>query len=437
MSKEQTIAKGEIVKEQTPIAALTAAVTAAPPAATPAPPSAASIATAPTSALPEYRPDPLLAKILGTRRAHTSTGDNNFRLWLAAQIRAMGYTPEILVEGNIYVTTEPKATTLFSCHVDTCHSMSESNSANVQPLAFDPVMGHVYLSDKDNCGCLGADDGAGVYVMLKMLEAKVRGHYVFHTGEERGGVGSRALIAKRDQYKKWFDLLETVVAFDRGVHQGTNPEIIHTQGGTRCASDEYASALAKALNATEFDLPYVISGKGSFTDSKLYAPYVAECVNVGVFYAQQHGPTEYLDVYSLDKLVEAVKTVPWESLPIKREPKEEVYRPPFQGGRTADMYSDDNYGYGTYGYESAGSGKKPVTVQQIKPQQQKKPTFAPAPAPADKLALLQEMEDFTMDDFENLIYSESEIAIYAMASLFARYKGLKAEVEVYRNLLDM
>jgi hypothetical protein len=151
-------------------------------------------------------------------------------------------------------------------------------------------------------------------------------------------------------------------------------------------------------------------------------------VNVGVFYAQQHGSTEYLDVYSLDKLVQAVKIVEWENLPIKREPKEEVYRPPFQNGRTADMYSG-MYGYEYEDVQAKQSKTQPKPAQTAKPQK-------PA-AQVQALSCIVEMDNFSMDDFENLVYSESEIAVFAMAGLFARYKGLKAEVAVYRKLLDV
>ena len=262
--------------------------------------------------------DPLLSTILSTRRAHTSTGDTNFRLWLHAILKSMGYTPQAFPEGCLVVTTDEKSDTLFSCHIDTCHGTQESDGTP-QQLAYDPGFGDLFLSDKSKSGCLGADDGAGIYILLKMIAAKVPGSYIFHTGEERGGLGAYAVLSKK---RDWLDQFSRAVAFDRAVQRGEAPEVIVTQGGLACASTESALALCKALDAGgTFEKPWVVSHRGSFTDTKVYCTIIPECFNVGVFYANQHTPDEWLSVAGLEQLLQAVLKIKWDDLPVKRDAK--------------------------------------------------------------------------------------------------------------------
>ena len=59
---------------------------------------------------------------------------------------------------------------------------------------------------------LGADDKLGCYIMCRMIEKKVPGLYVFHVGEECGGIGSSHLADKR---KDLFKDIDYCIAFDR------------------------------------------------------------------------------------------------------------------------------------------------------------------------------------------------------------------------------
>ena len=47
-----------------------------------------------------------------------------------------------------------------------------------------------YIIQSDNNECLGGDDGTGVWLMTKLIEAGVPGRYIFHRAEEVGGRGS-------------------------------------------------------------------------------------------------------------------------------------------------------------------------------------------------------------------------------------------------------
>lgn len=247
--------------------------------------------------------DVLLESILTTRRKHGSSGDIQFRSWLMQWMRDNKITHRATSVGNI-VATVGKSKTLFSCHVDTVHSMNESNK--LQALAYDPAMGHLCLSNRNDSSCLGADDGAGIYVMLKMILAKVPGAYVFHVGEECGCIGSRSMLGQEYEWLKTFD---RAIAFDRP----DTYEVIVTQSGQECASADFGQRLADALNLTE-GLDYKVSHKGVITDTKVYAGVIPECINLGVGYFAQHSPDEYLDVEHLERLVTAACRIDWEQL---------------------------------------------------------------------------------------------------------------------------
>jgi hypothetical protein len=375
----------------------------------------------------EYTTDPLLLKILSTRRSHGSEGDKAFRLWLFNYLNStLKAKPQIKIEGNIYVETDAKSTVLFSCHVDTVHRSDENG---IQQLAFDPAFGHLFLADKKTSSCLGGDDGVGVYIMLKMIEAGVKGRYMFHTGEERSGIGSNAFVRANKQF---CEQLEVVVAFDRAVRSQENPEVILTQGGKRCASDEFGKALCEQLNRHgNFDFPYVISHKGSFTDSKVYADDVPECVNVACFYERQHTCEEYVDVVGVDKLVAAACKVEWHMLPIVRDNRVSAKIPTysgngfggFHGGMSRDF--DDDY------HEFAGfKNGKPASFGKPKSNKISQIKIPPVMA-TDAESSLAKM---SREEIEAMAYDDPDSTLQALLELIVKCASLTAENNSLRVL---
>lgn len=256
----------------------------------------------------------LLSKILSTRRAHNSVQELEFVAWLRKHLAELGHKVEDLPGGCFAVTTDTASQTMFSCHVDTVHSPSSAG----QTVFYDEAMGHVFLGKDSASNCLGADDGAGVWLMVNMIAAKVPGTYVFHRGEEVGCVGSRAILTS---FPAFLSKFKACVAFDRP----DNYEVIIKQSGLECASEVYGTALATALS--QFGMKYEISDRGVITDSKIYREKIRECVNIGVGYYSQHTPNEYLDFDHLVNLLEAVKRIDWDKLPVARElPRPVVYK---------------------------------------------------------------------------------------------------------------
>lgn len=382
-------------------------------------------------------PDPLLLYILSTKRRHNSTGDTNFRLWLHAEIKKLGYTPEIAKEGSIIVTTNKKSTTLFSCHIDTVHN-SKACDGSRQDLNYDPAFGDIFLQDKtaNGPGCLGGDDGVGVYLLLKMIEAKVKGYYVFHTGEECGGIGARAILETR---KPWLESFDRCIAFDRAVKTGESPEVVVRQGGTQCASDTFGAELVKVLNSHSFPDPWVISHGGVFTDSKVYAGVIPECINLGCFYVNQHTPNETVNSWGVEDLLAACLKIKWDDLKASRQPVQDYgyYSPKKGKGKgsytppAAPPQGDFNgFGFGFVSDDELDAAFDRSVAKHERTQGAKK-ALSLTPKRA-----LEELLNCTHTELLDMAKDEPERMANAVALLVIKYKGLKAEDEAIQKMLE-
>ena len=223
--------------------------------------------------------------------------------------------------------------TLFSCHLDTVH-----RTEGMQEICYDKSCELIWVPEKAT-ECLGADDGAGIWLMLEMIDAKVPGSYIFHYGEERGGIGSTHIAANFPEFLTTFD---RAVAFDR---RGTCSIITH-QGFGRCCSDTFADALSSLLGDANPKVDMWPDSTGIFTDTANYTDFIGECTNVSCGYDSEHSDSETLNVTFLSDLLDALLKVEWETLPTDRQPGEEEI-PAYKG-----------FGYASYGASygaSAGS----------------------------------------------------------------------------------
>jgi hypothetical protein len=201
---------------------------------------------------------------------------------------------------NLIITIPGDGETLFSCHTDTVHRNDER-----QIVLYDEGLGIAYKDDKEP---LGGDNTAGVWLLLEMIKAGIPGTYMFHYGEERGCIGSKAMAK---QHPNWLKGFKRAIAFDRRA----NTSIITHQMGTRCCSNEFGDALAAALGND-----YKRDDTGLYTDTASYMELIPECSNVSVGYDHEHGPEEIVDVNHLLWLREVVKNVKWPKLPTLRDP---------------------------------------------------------------------------------------------------------------------
>ncbi len=201
--------------------------------------------------------------------------------------------------GNLYLSLG-KSDTLFSCHTDTVH-----RKHGIQGYVDDTVFGVIY---KDDGEVLVADNTAGVWIMLNLIENNISGLYVFHKDEEIGGLGSRWIAKHRPNY---IMDINKAIAFDR---KGQHEVITHQYNG-RCCSDTFGNSLAKYIG-----LNYAISDNGIFTDTANYIDFISECTNISVGYENEHTKNEYLDYnFLVNDLMPSLLEVPWDKLPIERK----------------------------------------------------------------------------------------------------------------------
>jgi hypothetical protein len=243
--------------------------------------------------------------------------------------------------GNLYLEVG-KTTTMFTSHLDTATKA-------------DCEIKHVFennLIKTDGTSILGADDKAGVTIMLHMIENKVPGLYYFFLGEEVGCVGSKKLAEylKKDNI---FPHIKKCIAFDR---RGTT-SVINFQFGTRCCSDAFAKDLASKFNGAVAGLKFEADPTGLYTDSAQFIPIISECTNISVGYQNEHTFNEVQDIEFLQKLADAVIKIDWEALHTERDPAvteydESSWYGHYYGGKNHKSYSTNygnRYDYGNYG----------------------------------------------------------------------------------------
>ena len=235
-----------------------------------------------------------LLDMLAMTRPHLSKGEEEY-------IRAFiePWTDYTDAFGNLHKTVfeigknrkkiEPNI--LFSSHTDTVHRKDGGQVLNL-------YKNKVVTSEST---CLGADDTVGNFLMISMIEKGIPGKYIFHRGEERGGLGS-SYIAK--ETPEVLDPIDFAIAFDR---KDIN-DVVQYQNGERCCSKEFASQVAKILGMTGGD-PH-----GTFTDTANYVDVVAECSNVSVAYWDQHSKHERCDLKEIASIEERILCADWKSL---------------------------------------------------------------------------------------------------------------------------
>jgi len=138
--------------------------------------------------------------------------------------------------------------TMFTCHLDTA-------TDKVQKVKH-VIKGNIISTDGSTI--LGADDKAGMTVLLYMIEKNVPGLYYFFVGEEVGCIGSNAASAMD------FSSYKRCISFDR---RGYSSIITHQLGG-RCCSDIFANSICKELKP--YNLFYEPDPTGVVTDSAMF-----------------------------------------------------------------------------------------------------------------------------------------------------------------------
>lgn len=376
-----------------------------------------------------------LIDILSWVRTHDSIDEYKFCAWLRDRIQTITGRPVVLMKDTkgviTYTVSRPDnkpSAVLFSSHVDTVDG-SQIQAGVRKKLAYDSNFGHIML-DKDSIGgCLGADDGIGVWLMLKMIERKVPGTYVFHRGEECSGITSKLMASNHADWLKQFDI---AVAFDR---PRDNEVITHQRGGTECASDKFALALCERLNKNGMD--YKPSKSGVYTDTYEYRKLIAECINIGVGYTDQHGRNETQDYAHAVALLDAVCAIDWDTLPVDRDPSKPD--PVYNSGYSSGFGSVRSYGrdYGKYDDPDwwREDSRFPATTKSSKKKKKVATDTHRQPAPQiPPLTVLEEMVGMSYDDIYTLCIDDPEAAAKVISELLVELAKTSAESNMYKQL---
>lgn len=283
-----------------------------------------------------------ITEFFSYKRPH---GSDSEREWIDTFIKPMlpkgkHFTDAV---GNIHIDlrtnkrkSKGKARTLFVAHTDTVHTDEGRQTVHIVNNTT------LQVTNLTQTNCLGADDGAGVLVLLKLIAAGIPAYYIFTRCEERGGLGAKHLV---DKYPMLLGEFDRAVAFDR---RGTS-SVITYQGWGRCCSDTFAEVLCDQLSND--NLMYAPDDTGVYTDTAEFVDIIPECTNISVGYDHEHTTKETLDLVHLKHLMYRVLAIDWEKLPVRRDPnvREEYEEPPAwalrgrQGKRSSAHY-DWDYG---------------------------------------------------------------------------------------------
>lgn len=223
---------------------------------------------------------------------------------------------ELDPHGNL-VLDVGKSKTIFAAHLDT----ADRTLTRVRRQ----VKGDIISTDGKSI--LGADDRAGLAVLLHLLRHNVPGRYLLFVGEEIGRFGSTG--AEKDGLGDGYD---RIVCWDR---MGDDSIITHQMGRLSC-SPEFANALVDVYETIDPSLRLSKDPGGSYTDSYSFIDCIPECTNISVGYNCQHTVYEEQDARFLVHMAEASAEVPWEHLPTERDPHATV-EPPYRW----DWHDDD------------------------------------------------------------------------------------------------
>ena len=195
--------------------------------------------------------------------------------YLELLLSQFGYENQITDNKN-YLIAEGDVPIALVAHLDTVHV--------VEPFQF-------FYDEKEmvmwSPQGLGADDRAGVILILSILSEGYRPHLIFTTGEEHGGIGANKLV--KDYNEVPFNI-DFMIELDR------------------CGSED--AVFYNCMNLSFID--YICSfgftfEEGSFTDICILGQnWNIAAVNLSVGYYNEHTKAEYWDLFEADDTITKV-----------------------------------------------------------------------------------------------------------------------------------
>jgi hypothetical protein len=279
---------------------------------------------------------------------------------------------------------------LWSSHIDTMHRDKGTSDGVLTQEVWVADDGIAFVTD--TADCLGADDGAGMYLMFNMLMSDVAGTYIFHRGEEIGCWGSGEMAT---HHRDWLKQFTHAIAFDR---RGTTSIITH-QRGERACSDALGNQLADL-----FGMGYELDPTGVYTDTAEYMDIIPECVNVSIGYDSEHSHLESLDTNHVLALRDVICALDWDTITLvaERDPTKHEYR---------DYSSYPSYG-SSWGTWSGSKARTPSALSEYEIPSVERILSS------STLSLTEWVLDADPEDVASLIYSlanqleDAEYALY-------------------------
>ena len=199
-----------------------------------------------------------------------------------------------------YLMAEGDYPVMLVAHMDTVGLYPPTH------IFYDPVQFAMWSPE-----LLGADDRAGIYAIMQIIEDGYRPSILFTTDEELGGLGAYELI--KDYPQCPFNL-HAIIELDR---QGERDCVFYD-----CANE----AFEKYITKLGFTKDY-----GTFTDISIIAPkWGIAAVNLSVGYLYEHTRTELLftnwleaTITKVEKMLKAKEVIPFfPYIPAKKKKKE-------------------------------------------------------------------------------------------------------------------
>lgn len=201
-----------------------------------------------------------------------SLSDKTLKKTLRKTLEKAGYEP---VEADDYLYAVGDIPVCLVAHLDTVFNNPPKH------FFFDQEQEIMWSPDG-----LGADDRAGVYAILQVIQSGRRPHILFTMDEEKGGIGALMLATKSNPFPD----VNYFIELDR-------------RGGNDCVFYNCENIAFRAF-VEEFGFK---TAKGIFSDISIICPaWDIAGVNLSVGYYNEHSYIEYLNMRELHNTIERV-----------------------------------------------------------------------------------------------------------------------------------
>ena len=204
-----------------------------------------------------------------------SLNKRSLEIMLIKYLKELGYTIKF---SNEYIIAEGQLPVCLLAHMDTVFAQPPKN------FFYDKEKTTLWSPDG-----LGADDRAGIYSIINILEEGYRPSLIFTDGEERGGIGASALIQKFPDCP--FSECKALIQLDR---QGSKDAVFYG-----CDNPDFTKLIVSYGFEEEW---------GTFTDISIIAPqWKIAAVNLSVGYFNEHQRIEFLNLVHCHSTINKVK----------------------------------------------------------------------------------------------------------------------------------